>query len=711
MTYVQDSRPCFVSSPTGSDDLLLVSLEGQEAISELFEYRIEVLSTESSIDPDLLVGQPLAVGVELARGGIRTFHGIVASFSQTGTCERFVKGRATLVPWLWLLTHSLDCRIFQNQTVPDIVSGLFDELGFSDYELRLEESYKERLYCVQYHETTYDFIARLLEEEGIHFSFRHELDRHVLVLTDTSSSTEALPNEPTIRFAQDSPHACGVDEILEWQWERSLHSGSVAATDFEFELPSLDLETRRETLQPDTGATGLESFEYHPGTYNNHEDGDRAARLKVEALEARAVRAIGTGNCRAMQSGYQFELKGHFDPKLDGRSYLIHSVRHRLTQTAPFETGTGLAVVEYENTFECLPIERPFRPARSRRRPRITGPQTARVVGPEGEEIHVDELGRIKCSFHWDRRSPRNENSSCWIRVARSAAGKGWGTVHHPRIGQEVVVEFLEGDPDRPLVVGSVYNGECRPPFELPANKTVSGLKTDSTPEAEGFNELRFEDRAGQEQIFLHAQKDFDLVVENDRHEHVKRHRHLIVDGDRIDEVKKNRHGKVEKSSFESIGVDRNITIGGKEAKKVQGAHSLIVSGNSIDSIGGDRTNVTTGKHEAQADTITLNAMSSIKIVCGGSSITISPGAVQIESPIIELNGSIVNLNASVLSEKGSIISLDGPVQCSGAVQAPLIQVGSGQAGSWKAGSLNALSINTAKITSATYSPGAGNIM
>ncbi len=687
MTYIQDSRPSFVMTPAGVDELLLLSLKGGEAVSELFELEVELLSTEASIDPAKIVGQPLGIGVELAREGVRYFHGIVSSFAQTGATGRFVHCRAKIVPWLWLLTQNRDCRIFQNKTVPEILTDLFAELGFADFEMRLQDSYSTRPYCVQYRETTYDFLARLLEEEGIHFFFRHEIDRHLLVIADASPLAEELALQPTIRYAKSNPHASGGDEIQEWHWERSLHSGRVAMTDHDFETPSLDLGVDRPCAEPQEPTERLESFDWHPGVYRTVEEGDRQARLRLELLESTATTVRGRSTSRALQSGARFELQGHFDPALDGHSFFVLSIEHDLKQTAPFETGTDLAVIEYENRFECLPIETPFRPARQRSKPRIPGAQTALVVGPEGEEIHVDAHGRIKAMFHWDRRSPRNEDSSCWIRVAQSAAGKGWGAVQHPRIGQEVVVEFLEGDPDRPLVIGSVYNGECRPPYALPDNKTVSGLKTDSTPDAEGFNELRFDDRAGAEQIFVHAQRDLDLVVENDVHERVLRHKHLIVEGDHIDEVKKNRHAKVERSSFESVGVDRNLTVAGKEAKKVSGTMSLIVDGGAIESISGDRTLTTGGTHKIEGTSIELEAKGILVLKCGGASITLTAGSILIDAPMV--------------SVKGGVIQHDGPTLATGVVQAPIID-----AAMIKTGLLSA-----ASVTATSYSPGAGNVM
>lgn len=526
-------RKTLVKTVLGDTDLLLYSMEGEEALSEPFTLTLQLLSNLKNppIDQQALLGTPMTVhlepvflgGTPLEKTVMRYWHGYVARVQQEhGSRGRYRVYTVELRPWLWFLSQSSDCRIFQQQSVPQIIEQVFTENGFTDYELNLG-SYAPREYCVQYRETDLDFVHRLLEHEGIYYYFKHQQSKHTLVLVDGTTAHMPLPQYASIDFAVDEsmqPDTIG-ERIDEWRPVHQVCTGSYAHKDYDFKRPNLRLYTRCPPKQLHK-LNRFEKYDY-PGGYTEESTGNRYARIRLEAEHALFNTVDGAGNTHGIAPGSTFTLAVPSDDVAFalGKEQKEHLVAraHYSFAVQPYETTEDLALRPFRCTFSALKAPFKFRPPRKTPRPVVGGLHVARVVGRKGEEIDVDEYGRIKVQFAWDMDGTFDENSSCRIRVAQKWAGSKWGAQHWPRIGNEVVVSFVDGDPDRPLVVGSVYNGKNKPPF---AKDAESGLKTDSTKNAVGFNQLSFVDTAGKELIDVHAQRDMRTKVKHDMETQVK---------------------------------------------------------------------------------------------------------------------------------------------------------------------------------------------
>ncbi|HZG42274.1 MAG TPA: type VI secretion system tip protein TssI/VgrG, partial [Longimicrobium sp.] len=449
MTLSQNRHRLTVSSPLG-DAMAVRHLRGKEALSEPFVYEVELESADLALDFAGIVGKEMSVGISRTGAGPRWVHGIVSRFSQGAGALRTASYRAELRPWLWLLTLRADCRIFQRKSVPQILEVLFAGRAVRN---ALSGSYGLREFCVQYRESDFDFASRLMEEEGIAYFFEHTRDGHTLVLVDDAGGHPPCSKlkAATCRGpASDREMEDGVDDCV---LEQGVTTGRVVLNDYAFETPST-------ALTADSGDGKHAVFDW-PGGYAVQDAGERRARVRAEACEAAAARLHGTSTCRAFVAGHSFTLAGHARPAANA-SYVLRSLA-----VSADEEG-------YANRFEAFPAATQFRPAPRTPRPRIAGTQTAVVVGKSGEEIWTDQYGRVKVQFHWDREGKHNENSSCWVRVAQGWAGTGWGSFVLPRVGQEVVVTFLDGDPDRPLVTGCVYNAAQTVPYPLPDGQARS---------------------------------------------------------------------------------------------------------------------------------------------------------------------------------------------------------------------------------------------
>jgi type VI secretion system secreted protein VgrG len=532
-TYTQEGRRIAVSSPLGPDQLLLTGFSGEEALSRLFAYELSLLSPLTDIDPRDIVGKGVTWQVRPKDREPRYFHGVVARWHAGSMHQRDLRHyRAEVVPWLWFLTCTADCRIFQHKSTPEIVETIFREMDFTDYELNLQSPYARREYCVQYRETDFNFISHLLERDGIWYYFRHEEGKHTLVLADQKGAyEECLENE--VEFSTGTERA-GL--LTAWEHHYEFRPGKWAGTDYNFEIPRTDLVANADTVVEMPGNSRYEIFDY-PGGYTNLDAGRARAKVRIEEIEAGYDVVTGASTCMTFSPGYTFTVLKHECEAEVGQSFAVTSIKHSARDHSYF--GAGQPGEDYQNTFTCIPDSVNFRPARVTRRPVVDGTQTAVVVGPKGEEIYTDQHGRVKVHFHWDRegRPRRNESTSCWVRVSQAWAGKGWGTFIVPRIGQEVVVDFLEGNPDRPLIISSVYNADQAPHYlksggrdpEHKNDPALTSFKSCSTPGGDGFNELRFNDGKDKEQLFMHAQKDMDVRVKNDHREHVEGSKHLII--------------------------------------------------------------------------------------------------------------------------------------------------------------------------------------
>lgn len=487
-----------------SDRLIVQRMSGTEELGRLYEYAIELLGSDESLPfPDVL-GKNLTLRLSLPDGGERYFGGVVTRFTQLGRNGRYALFKAEVRPWLWYLTRCSDCRIFQTKTVPDIVQAILKEHGYSDVEDKLSGTYRSWEYCVQYRESDFNFISRLLEQEGIYYYFRHEQDKQVLVLADDESAhTAPAGYEEIPYYPPDNEARRKRDHISDWLLSQEVQSELYALRDFDFEKPRANLEAKK-TILREHGAGSFEAYDY-PGEYTRPSDGSNYARLRIEEEQARFEQVRGSGNVRGLGAGALFRLQGY--PRDDqNREYLVTGANFEL-QANPLETRTAGQGTSFTCALTAMDSQQPFRPARTSRKSVVQGPQTAIVVGPSGKDVWTDEYGRAKIQFHWDREGRRDENSSCWVRVSQTAAGKNWGGMFLPHIGQEVIVDFLEGDPDRPVITGRVYNADNMPPLELPEHRYHSVIRDHYG------NEIVMDGTPGEEHMALYSPSHLSKVI------------------------------------------------------------------------------------------------------------------------------------------------------------------------------------------------------
>lgn len=594
----------FHSDALADAKLQVFRFTGKESLSQPFEFTIELISEESDLELQAPIGQPacLTLRGRLADGARydRYVHGIVERFIQLSAGIRHSRYRAVLVPTIRPLHYTRNARIFQKQSAPDVTKKVLKDgqIPADFVSAMLHGSYGERDYCVQYQESDLNFVQRLWEEEGIFYFFEQEKDKDKLTLGDGSHAFDALAHYGEVRL-RDQPHMYE-EGLHELHAENTLQSGAAVMRDFKFKQPALDLEA---SAEGDKFAD--RKMYYFPGEYVDPGVGKQLAKVRLEEHQCQRSRVRGTGNVRAMLPGYKFTLGGHRRADLN-QEYLIVAVEHEGTQPAALgEEGSGIEKVAYQNHVECIPAKVAYRPPRQSARPSIPGVQTATVVGPAGEEIHCDSHGRVKVHFHWDREGKKDDTSSCWIRVSQPWGGVSYGGMFLPRIGQEVLVQFLEGDPDRPVIVGRVYNGENPTPYGLPDKKTVSTFKTASTPGGNGSNELRFEDAAGSEEIYLHGQLDMNTVIERDRTQKFGRDTTDNVGHDRTREVANNetitigvdRSAKVGSNETLQVGSNQSLNVGASQDVAIGSNQSLTVGANRTTGIGGNKTTTVSGSH------------------------------------------------------------------------------------------------------------------
>jgi type VI secretion system secreted protein VgrG len=661
MAYEQSTRHLVVTSSLGKDVLLMTGFKGDEEISRPFNYQLELLSEKPDIAAKDIVGKPIAWSLQPTDGTPRHFHGIVNRFSAGGLQLRSLRHyRADIVPWLWFLSRSANCRIFQNKSVPDIIKQVFADRGFSDYQVTLQGVYPKLDYCVQYRESDLDFVSRLMEEQGIFYFFQHSADKHLLMLADSKSAYKDCPQK-SVEYGLASS---SLRHVTEWEHQYSFRSGKWTQTDYNFETPSASLITDANTLVKLSGNDKFEIYDY-PGRYGKTSDGKPITKVRMEAEEVEYDTVEATSSCSTFTPGGKFTLTKH-DCASEKKGYVITAIRHEALDESLTVGGGGKQI--YSNTFTCIPDTVTFRPQRLTPRPVVYGPQTAIVVGPKGEEIYTDKYGRVRVQFYWDRLGKKDENSSCWIRVSEGWAGKNWGIVFNPRIGQEVIVDFLEGDPDRPIITGRVYNAEQMPPYELPAQQTQSVLKTRSSKNGtpENFNELRFEDKKSSEEIYFHAEKDFNRVVENN--DTLKVGSSKADDGSQTIEVWKDRTESVktgnEKVTIEKGNRDVIVQTGNDTHKIEKGNRAVSIEmGNDTLTIkmGNQTTKLDLGKSETEA-------MQSIELKVGQSSVKVDQTGVTIKGLMVKVEGQVqtevkglmTQINAdAMLMLKGGITMLD----------------------------------------------------
>jgi type VI secretion system secreted protein VgrG len=615
--------------------LEMKSMLGREELGRPFEYELELVSSDTSLDLGELLAKPMTVRLEITPFNYRYWNGIVTDVGFAGSHGRSALYRVTLRPKLSLLDRTSNCRIFQNQTVPAIVKTVFGEYGFGVKE-SLSAQYAAREYVVQYQESDFDFVNRLLEDEGIYYFFRHDDEQHELVLADSHSAHSTHPGYVFVPYYPPDIHrATEIESIDRWELRQRLVSAGYVTKDFDFERPL----ARPESILLNAGDHALkdsEIFDY-AGAYlhakqaeedykgkNNESQRDVYTRVRSEEAHASFEQIVAESNARGLAVGNLFTLT-EFPRSEQNREYLIVSSEFQL-HAHSLESSQTVVEEPFRCQIRVLDGKRPFRPGRITGKPTIRGPQTAIVVGPEKDEVWTDQYGRVKILFHWDRFGDGFENSSCWVRVAQVWAGNKWGAIHIPRIGQEVLVSFLEGDPDRPIIIGRVYNRDNMPPYDLPANQTQSGIKSRSSKGGapSSFNEIRFEDLKGKEELFIQAERNHTTNVKNNR--------------------------------SATVAVDDSIAVGGDRSLHVKGNLAVTVDG------GGKSPNHSshsvTGKYNLHAsDTIEMDAPTHIKLTCGASSILIEPNQITLVSGGKAM--AVLDANFLAQSSDGSKVVLD----------------------------------------------------
>jgi len=677
----------------------------EEGLGKPFRIELEMFAEKADADPEKMLGTPLVVTVTKPDGDKRYFHGLVSRFAYVGRRGRYHRYSVVVRPWLWFLTRTSDCRIFQQLTVPDILEKVFrDKNGFSDYKRSLSGTYRTWDYCVQYRESDFAFVSRLMEQEGIYYYFEHTANKHTLVMADAPSAHALMSDDGELPYRGGGDGRIGQDHVHTWLRYQEVQTATYVLQDFNFTKPKANLESRSQVKRSHALAS-YERYDY-PGEYQETTEGGVYAKARIEEQQSQYLRAEGEGSSCDIAAGKKFNLV-EFPRDAENMEYLCLNAKFEI-ESGEIEQLTGDSTNRFDFGIEAGDAKQVFRAPQSTPKPIISGPQTAVVVGKAGEEIWTDTYGRVKVQFHWDREGKTDENSSCWVRVAQVWAGKNWGAMHVPRIGQEVIVEFLEGDPDRPIITGRVYNQDQMPPYVLPDNATQSGLKSRSTKEGTGdtFNELRFEDKKGAEEVYFHAEKDFNRVVENNDtlkvgfekkdkgDQDIKIHNNQTLevgnakseDGSQTITVWKNRTETV-KEGNETVTIDkghRAITVStGNDTHTVStGNREVIVS------TGNDTHTISTGNREVTIstgnDTLTVSAgnltidvsagkcavtaATEIELTVGGSSIKIEPAKITISSPEVAISGdskvavagAMVQINGSAMVEvQGGMVKIN----------------------------------------------------
>ncbi|MHC8319073.1 type VI secretion system Vgr family protein [Pseudomonas sp. LB3P31] len=588
--------------------LLLESFKGTDGLSRAYNFELMLVCQDSGVELKSMMGQHVVLEIELAEGGPRYLAGYLTRFASIGSDGGMARYTATLNPWFSMLKNRFDTRIFQGCTVEEVVTQVFGLCpAFSRHEFRLSKPLKRYTYITQYRETDFNFVQRLLEEEGMFYYFEHTAETHTMIICDDSSTLLPLPEQPQIRFHTASVTE-SADAITQWSGNRQLQSGKIAVQTFDYRQPTNRLPVAMKSLNKQGDVDDFEIYDF-PGQYTHgtYDEGEALLRLRVEALELKGKSFHGSSNCRAMKPGYTFELLQHYDHDQgspDDRQFLLMSV-----ESEGHNNYLNGHQASYYNTFSCVRKKIVFRPQLTTPRPTISGPQTAIVVGPPGEEIFTDELGRVKVQFHWDRKGEHNDKSSCWVRVAQSGASGGFGSILIPRVGDEVVVVFLDGNPDRPLIMGSLYNSKNTPPWSLPANKTQSGFLTRSMKGDGGTaNFFRFEDKAGAEQVIMHAERNMDTEIEVDETHSVGSNRTITVGGTHTETIKKDTVMNVQEGSL-TIQVDNQfIQVNAKQHIILQvGDSSITLTPDGIEIKGKAITTTSTGTTQITGSEVRVN--------------------------------------------------------------------------------------------------------
>ena len=653
------------------ENAIVTSLTGTEQISRPFEFSLEICSPLKDIRPGQVIGKPLAVRIDRENGKERYVHGYISYLSagdySMSEGEKSLPSRiyrVTLVPWTWFLTHAARCFVYlpekQEKSLKDVLDEVLKHVAAYGHVQTWHNaaaasilSSRKFEHVVQYRETDFNFLSRTLERHGIFYYFKHEKNQHTMILCDQASYLDA--EEKEVRYAVSAGGQNNQDHINAWEHAYEFVAGKWSQTDYDFQKPSTSLHVGA----PKHGgiSIGNAGYELYDNTndYVSKEEGRTEASRRMEEEEARFDTVHGSSTCKTFAPGFAFKLVEHPScPNEQNKSYVITSITHHAAQPGPF-SSSGISAT-YSNSFQCIPRQTQYRPPRRTPQPVLSSVQTAVVVGPPGEEIYTDKYGRVKVQFHWDQIGKFDQNTSCWIRCQQSIAGNKWGFMAIPRVGQEVVVDFIEGDPDRPLITGCVYNAEQMPAYDLPSDKAKTYIKTNSTRGGDGHNELQFDDVAGNERLYMHAQKDMDIRVLNESRSRIILHKHQVIghdkdgkkNGDQRELVYQDKHLSIKRHQTEWIEGHMQLTVGGGEAKEGGDFH-LVIDKEKSESVGGDSNLMITGNHSEQIDgTVSSTVGKDLQIKCGANTA-------------VEAQEIHIKAGMKIILEAGAQISLVGP--------------------------------------------------
>ncbi|MGP8268446.1 MAG: type VI secretion system Vgr family protein [Terracidiphilus sp.] len=666
-SWKQADRLMQFSSPLGKDVLLIESLDGAEGISRLFEYHVELLATvDTKIDPKTILGSKVTVAISLNDAqGSRWINGIVASFEQCAGDKEFDVYRARIMPSMWQLTLSSNCRVFQNKTVLEIAKAVIGEYGLSLSD-QTNTTYKQLEYCTQYSESDFHFVSRMLEESGIFYWFEHSDQDNKIVLGDSRNAYQDCPLSASVPYAlnEHGPEGVYGARVTEFSATATMVSGKHSTADYNYrDFARADVPDKNSSSP--FGKNAFDEYLYPAGGEGYANDAKQVSKdleslyLETRALATDATAEVyrGSGNARSFCAGYTFTLSKN-PREAFNRKYLLTAVTRHANQVPSYRSGDTWQGSGYSNRFTAVSSDIVFKPALTFMKPRIHGPQTALVVGPKDEEIYLDPLGRAKVQFFWDKQNPRKSTlDTTWVRVAQNWAGNGWGSYFWPRVNDEVVIQFLNGDPDNPVITGSVYNGVNMPKYALPDNGTRSGLVTRSSKggSAQNANELRFEDKMGSEQVYLHAEKDIDVSIEHDRRVSVGNNDSLIVQGKQTEQVTGDYNREVKGSSIDKIDGKSDLNIGSDLTEAVGGNHSLNVSSSQSTQVGSAYSMVANNTVYINGGmSVVIEAGMELSLIASGNFITIGPAGVAI-------SGTMVLINSGGAAGSGSAGTINNP--------------------------------------------------
>lgn len=623
----QNKRLFYIDTPLGKDKLLVRKLHGREAMSEAFFFSVDAVSEDPRLNITELVGKQITVAVRQSdESSLRYFNGYVRRAKNLPPVGYLFQYRLEVVPWLWLLTRTADCYIHQNKTVPEVVEWVFKKFGFTDYRLELRNSsnYGPWVYLTQYRETAFEFVNRLLEIEGIYYFFEQKQGKHTMVIADAPAAHQPCPHQARVKLERAFGRGYNrtEDTVFSWDVEKNVRSGKYSHRDFNFEKPDADMHSEVPARSRRTGNDNFEVYDY-PGEFEEHGEGSAWVRLRMEEEETDEEFARGTSCARSLMPGFKFDLTGH-ERRDQNRSYVVTEVVHSGEEENLLPEDQGRPA-RYTNSFRCIPFDIPYRAARKTPKHIMRGVQTATVVGKKGEEITCDKYGRVKVQFHWDRVGKKDEGSSCWIRVSQPWAGQNYGGMWLPRIGQEVIIDFIEGDPDRPIITGRVYNANQMPAWKLPDKQNWSGFKTRSTKGGgqDNANELRFDDTKGEENIVLHAEKDLEISVEKETVFETGTDHHFYVGNDHLEEIKKNHDATIGENCVITVGKEISISSGTSTSISV-GTDAALEAGQEVHIKGGMK--------------VVIEAGMQLSLKGPGGFVDIGPAGVTIQGTLVQIN-------------------------------------------------------------------------